>query len=160
MALRPDARVRKEIQMAKTNKTDREVRNRQAIAGVQKHITSPIVVGGVSRTPAEVVAILQDPITKSDLTAAAEGTFHAAVATEKASVVASDVVYEDLKAVVLTLFKGQPATLLDFGITVKVRKEPSAAAKAAAAAKRKAKAEAKKAAATPAAAPTPVAPKA
>jgi hypothetical protein len=77
---------------------------------------------------------------------------------------ASDVVYEDLKAVVLTLFKGQPAALLDFGVTVKVRKEPTAATKAAAAAKRKAKAEAKKAAAapaaTPAAATTPVAPKA
>jgi hypothetical protein len=129
-----------------TSKTSRNDRNRQAIAGVQKHITSTVVLDGVSYPPAQVVSVLQDAITKTDATAAAEGAYHQAVAAEDAATTLADSVFEALKGVVLNQFKGQPTVLSDFGLTEPVRKEPSAATKAAAAAKRKATLAAKKAA--------------
>jgi hypothetical protein len=150
--------------MKTTNKTARNDRNRLAIAGVQKHITTAVVLDGVTRQPTEVVGILQDPITKGAATATAEGAFHEAVAAEKAATTLADAVFEALKEVVLNQFKGQPTILSDFGLTEPVRKEPTAATKAAAAAKRKATLAAKKAAkaatATPAPATPPATPKA
>jgi hypothetical protein len=143
--------------MKKASKSSRNDRNRQAATGVQKHITSAVILGGVSYAPTEVVTILEDPISKADATTVASGAYHQAVATEKASVATADAVFEELRKEALIRFKGQPTVLADFGLTEPVRKVPTAATKAAAAAKRKAKQEAKKAAAQAAAAP-PAAP--
>ncbi len=144
--------------MTNNAKSNRNDRNRQAIAGVQKHITAPIVLDGVSRQPTEVTGILQDAITKVDASTAAEATYHEAVAAEKTATATADALYIALKREVLNLYKGQPTVLGDFGITEPVRKVPSAATKAAAAAKRRADAAAKKAAKAAAAAPAPATP--
>ena len=146
------------------NKTTRNDRNRLAIGGVQKHITAPVVLDGVTRQPTEVVSILQDAITKVAATATAEGAFHEAVAAEHAATDLADAVFEALRGVVLNQFKGQPTILADFGVTEPVVKPRTAAQKAEAAAKRKATLAADKAAkaatATPAPATPPAAPKA
>ena len=144
--------------MGKNSKSTRNERNRLAAAGVQKHITAPIVLDGATRQPSEVVSILLDPITKADATTVAEGSYHQAVAAEKASTALANAVYEDLKKTVLIQFKGQTTVLADFGIEEKAPKVPTTATKAEAAAKRKAKAQAKKAAEAAAASPTPATP--
>jgi hypothetical protein len=144
--------------MTTRSKSSRNERNRQAIVGVQKHVTSAIVLDGVTRQPADVVSILQDAITKTDATTAAEGAFHQAVAAEKTATALAEQTFEALKGVVLNLYTGQPTVLADFGISEPVRKVPTAATKAEAAAKRKATAAAKKAAEAAEAAPAPATP--
>jgi len=144
--------------VGKNSKSTRNERNRLAAAGVQKHITTPLVLDGATRQPTEVVSILQDPIAKADATTVAEGAYHQAVAAEKASTALANAVYDDLKQTVLIQFKGQPTILADFGVEETTPKVPTTAAKAEAAAKRKAKAEAKKAAEAAAASPAPATP--
>ena len=116
--------------MTTRSKSSRNERNRQAIVGVQKHVTSAIVLDGVTRQPADVVSILQDAITKTDATTAAEGAFHQAVAAEKTATALAEQTFEALKGVVLNLYTGQPTVLADFGISEPVRKVPTAATKA------------------------------
>lgn len=132
--------------MTKMNRETRNERNRQMASGVLKHFTSPIVLNGVSHTPAETAAILTDPVAKTDATIAAEGAFHQAVTAEKTSTATANAAFLSVKGQVLNLYKGQPTVLADFGIAEHVRKVTTAAEKAAAAAKRKARAAAKKAA--------------
>jgi len=139
--------------MKNTSKSSRNDRNRQASVGVQKHITSAIVLGGVSYAPATMVSVLTDPVAKASATATALGAYHEAVVEEQASVKAADVLYEELRKEALNLFKGQPTVLADFGITVPAPKVRTAEQKAAAAAKAKATRAAKKAALAAVAAP-------
>jgi type I site-specific restriction endonuclease len=144
--------------MTTINKTKKNERNRLAIAGVQKHFTSPVVVGGVTRQPNDMVATFQGAIDATAATATAEEAFHTAVEKEQTAAVAADALYEDLEKTVLNQFKGQAGPIGDFGMVEKVRKPMSAATKAEAAAKRKATAAAKKAAKAAAAAPAPATP--
>jgi len=123
------------------------------IAGVQKHLTAAVVVAGKSYTPAEIVTVLQDPITKADATTAAKGVYTQAVAADKAAIAASDPVYGGVKREVLNLYKGQPSVLADFGLKEPTRKTTTTAEKAAAVAKREKTLEAQKPAAAPVAAP-------
>lgn len=106
------------------------------IAGVQKHLTAAVVVDGKPCTPAEIVTVLQDPITKADATAAAKGVWAQAVATDKAAIAASDPVYRGVKREVLNLYKGQPSVLADFGLKEPTRKTTTTAVKAEAVVKR------------------------
>jgi hypothetical protein len=140
--------------MKKTSKSIRNERNRQAAAGVSKHLTASIVLDGESYTPAELVTVLTDPTSKADATATAQGAFHAAVAAEQASATKAEAVYEALEKAVINLFKGQAAVLADFGVTEPARKPRTAAEKAAAAAKAKATRAQHKAALAAAPAPT------
>jgi hypothetical protein len=117
------------------------------IGGVQKHLTAAVVVDGKPYTPAEIVTVLQDPITKADATAAAKGVWQQAVAADKASIAASDPVYRGVKREVLNLYKGQPSVLADFGLTEPTRKKTTTAEKAAAVVKREKTVAAKKPAA-------------
>jgi hypothetical protein len=122
------------------NKADKVNRNRQMIAGVQKHYgpNDTILVDGVLQKQTDVVAKLQAPITASDVTASNEAAFHKAVADEDAADKAADVAYQGLKSYFLSVHKTEATTLADYGLTVTVRRVPTAATKAAAAAKRKA----------------------
>lgn len=114
------------------------------IAGVQKHLTAPVVVQGKPYTPGEIVTVLQDPITKADATAAAKGVWKQAVEADKASIAASDPVYSGVRREVLNLYKGQPSVLADFGLTEPTRKTTTTAEKAAAVVKREKTVAAKK----------------
>jgi hypothetical protein len=153
----PRASIESKDTMKNTSKSDRNDRNRQASAGVQKHLSAAIVLGGASYAPTQLVTILTDPIGKADATTAAAGVYHQTVAAEDASVKTADAVYELLRKEVLNLFRGQPTVLADFGITEPAPKPRTAASKAAAAAKAKATRAAHKAAKA-AAVPAPAEP--
>jgi hypothetical protein len=122
------------------NKAKKINRNRQMIAGVQKHYgpNDTILVDGVPTKQTDVVAKLQAPITASDATATAEAAFHGAVSQEEAANTAADTTYQGLKSYFLSIYATSTGTLADYGLSVVVKKEPTAATKAAAAAKRKA----------------------
>jgi hypothetical protein len=122
------------------NKATKNDRNRIMIAGVQKHYgpNDTVLVAGVATPQPSVVATLQAPIDAGDKTAAAEATFHKAVADEAALVAAADTLFLALKTHFLDVYKKAPDTLKDYGLTPIVRRQPSAATKMAAAAKAKA----------------------
>jgi hypothetical protein len=122
------------------NKASKSNRNRQMIAGVQKHYgpNDTVLVDGVPTKQTEVVAKLQAPITASDATATAEAAFHTAVANEDAATTAADTTYQGLKSYFLSIYATTSEVLADYGVSIVVPKPPSAATKAAAAAKRKA----------------------
>ena len=121
-------------------KPTRSDRNRTMIAGMQKHLsgTPTIILDGQPFTLAAAIKSLQDEIDAAGETLVAEGAFHKAVAAEQATVTVGEPVYRALKAFVLNQYKGQADVLGDFGVTVVVRRVPTAATKAAAAAKAKA----------------------
>ncbi len=122
------------------NKAKKTNRNRQMIAGVQKHYgpSDMILVNGVPTKQTDVVATLQAPITASDATATAEAAFHTAVSKEDAASTAADTTYQGLKSYFLSIYATTSEVLADYGLALVVPKEPTAAVKAAAAAKRKA----------------------
>jgi hypothetical protein len=124
--------------MAKHSKADRVDRNRQVIAGMQKHYASApsIVLDGVSHTLADIVKVLQAPIDTADVATTTASAFHKAVAADKAARAASDVMYRSLRAFLVNLYKTSPEVLADFGITLPSRQAPDAATTAAAVVKR------------------------
>jgi hypothetical protein len=127
------------------NKAKKANRNRQMIAGVQKHYgpNDTILVDGVPTKQTDVVAKLTAPIAAGDATAAAEAAFHKAVADEEAASTAADATYQGLKSYFLSIYATSSENLADYGLSVTVPKVPTAATKAAAAAKRKATLEAR-----------------
>ncbi|HEX3343934.1 MAG TPA: hypothetical protein VHS09_05140 [Polyangiaceae bacterium] len=122
------------------NKAEKANRNRQMIAGLQKNHgpKDTILVNGVLMKQSDAVTILQAPIVASDVTTTSEAAFHKAVADESAADKAADETYKGLKATFLPLYAASTPTLADYGISVTVRREPTAATKAVAAEKRKA----------------------
>jgi hypothetical protein len=122
------------------NKAKKTSRNRQMIAGVQKHYgpNDTILVDGVATKQTDVVAKLQAPITASDVTATAEAAFHTAVSDEEAANAAADTSYQGLKSYFLSIYATTSELLADYGLSLVVPKQPTAAVKAAAAVKRKA----------------------
>jgi hypothetical protein len=120
------------------NKAKKINRNRQMIAGVQKHYgpNDTILVDGVATKQTDVVATLQAPITASDATSAAEAAFHAAVAQEVAANATADTTFQGLKAYFLSINAKTPGVLADYGVEPVVKQVPTAAVKAAAATKR------------------------
>src|SRR6185312_17012292 len=63
------------------NRTNRAEKNRNAIAGIQKHLsTNPtVILDGVAYAPAEVIATLQKAVDTADAIAASKAAFHKAV---------------------------------------------------------------------------------
>ena len=122
------------------NKAKKSNRNRQMIAGVQKHYgpNDTILVDGVPMKQTDIVLKLTAPIAASDVTAASEAAFHKAVAEEDAATTAADTMYSGLKSYFLSIYATTSETLADYGLSITVPKGPTAATKAAAAAKRKA----------------------
>jgi hypothetical protein len=110
------------------------------IVGVQKHYgaNDTISVNGVLMKQTDIVAKLQAPITASDTTAASEAAFHKAVADEDATEAAADATYKGLKATLVPQYAGSTDSLADYGLSVTVKRVPSAATVAAAVEKRKA----------------------
>jgi hypothetical protein len=122
------------------NKAEKANRNRQMIAGVQKHygVKDTILVDGVATKQTDIVARLQAPVAAADLTTTNEAAFHKAVADEKTANATADATYQGLKSYYLSIYASSTETLADYGLSVVTKKEPSAATKAAAVAKREA----------------------
>jgi hypothetical protein len=114
--------------------------NRQAIAGVRKHLsgTTTIVLGGTPTTPADVIATLTGVIDGIDAAVAAEKAFHDAVATQHTVIAKGNALLKALKMLVHNQLGSTEGVLGDFGFTSPKRQTPSEATKAAAVAKREA----------------------
>ena len=123
--------------MGNISKPTRSDRNRNMIAGVQKHLSaSPtITLDGQLLTLVALIKFLQNEIDTAAATLVTGGAFHVAVAAELLATTAGEPVYRALRAFVLNLYEGQTDVLADFGITVVARQVPTAAVKAAAAKK-------------------------
>src|SRR5258708_8978428 len=123
------------------NKTTRDKtinKNRQAIAGVQKHLANipTLALGGTPTTPTDVIATLQGAIDAIDAAAAAEKVFHDAVAAQHAAIVKGNALLKVLKMLVHNQLGSTEGVLGDFGFTSPKRQTPNEATKAAAVAKR------------------------
>src|SRR5260370_7532979 len=84
------------------NKTTRDKtinKNRQAIAGVQKHLANipTLALGGTPTTPTDVIATLQGPIYAIDAAAAPQNVFHHAPAPPHASILQANPLPKHLK---------------------------------------------------------------
>ncbi|HEY8038287.1 MAG TPA: hypothetical protein VIF15_00765 [Polyangiaceae bacterium] len=127
-----------EIHVSNNNKPNTINRNRQAIAGIQKHFaTAPtIVLDGKPTKPADAIAILQTAIDATDGTTAADTALHTAVAAEKAAVAGANAVRKALKTLVFNAFGPAADAVTDFGFTKPKKATPTVAVKAGAVAKR------------------------
>lgn len=126
--------------MSKSNKVNRNERNRKMIGGLQKNYkpTDTVLVGGVPTPQPTVVAVLQASNDATDKAAAAEVAYHQAVAEQDAANVAADATYQELKDYLLVVHKSTPQVLGDYGLAAVVKKTPTVQTKAAAQAKAKA----------------------
>ena len=117
----------------KVNRATLQNRCRNAIAGVQKDLSSvkTITLEGVDYTPATLVKLLQSFITAADATVTARGSWLLAVTTEAASQTQILGVLAALKAyVTLQYGSGAVDTQADFGFSPKKKVVKTAATKA------------------------------
>jgi hypothetical protein len=122
----------------KTNKDKTINKNRQAIAGVQKHFASTpsVVLDGTPTTPKDVIATLQAAIDATDAAASAEKAFHDAVAVQHAAIAKGNALHKALKMLVTNQLGSAESIFGDFGFSTPKRRVPTEATKAAAVAKR------------------------
>jgi hypothetical protein len=124
--------------LSNTNRTTFQNRCRNAIAGVQKDLSSvtSITLEGVDYTPTTLMALLQNAIKLADATVAARAAWLLAVKTEQANTAQILGVLAALKAYVTLKFgSGAVDTQADFGFSPKKAVVKTAATKAEAAAK-------------------------
>lgn len=121
--------------MNKATVTDRD---RQAIAGIQKHYANapPMTLDGVSYTMAAIKKVLQGQIDAAPATAAAKAAYRQAVVAEQAASAEANALYRALKVRVLNDFKNANDVLGDFGMLPQQKQVPSAATVAEAVQKR------------------------
>jgi hypothetical protein len=121
-------------------KSDRIEKYRQMITGVTANAgtTGIIPVKGVATAKGDIVSTLQAAIDAPVATAAAEATFHGAVALEQAANAKANAVCIGVKDWALVQFGNQPTVLAQFGLEAPKPRKPSVATKAAAAAKQRA----------------------
>jgi hypothetical protein len=122
----------------KTNRDTTINKNRQAIAGVEKHFgsTQTIVLDGSPTTPKDVIATLRAAIDAIDAAAAAEKAFHDATAAQHAAIAKGNAVLVALRPLVKNQLGSAEGILGDFGFQAPKRQVPDEVTKAAAVAKR------------------------
>ena len=123
------------------NRTTFQNRCRNAIAGVQKDLSSvtTITLDGVDYTPATLMTLLQSAITVADATVAARAAWQLAVQKQRTLAAEILVVLDALKAYVALKFgSGAVDTQADFGFAPRKKVVKTAATKANAATKAKA----------------------
>src|SRR5579862_7170210 len=101
------------------NRPDRTSANQKLIDGMGKHgaAITTIVIGGVSQTPAQIVATLQARIDSANAVLTSRATWQNAVVTDKAGRAQSKPYISGLKQALLVAFAGQVDALADFGLT-------------------------------------------
>ena len=145
----------------KDNKATRTLTFTQILAGITKHVTTAIFLGGASTTQAALAAIFQAAIQAQADLDAAHAALSARVQAHKAALAAAATAEELLHKWAEGAFGPTSIVLSDFGFVPAVAVDKTAAVKAASAAKGKATRAAKKAALAavgqPNATPAPVA---
>ncbi len=125
------------------NKTVRTNSNRKIVGAIQKHLTKPVTLLGVTYTPAKLAKMFQEGIDVGDATDAASKAWHAAVATEKQSTEDLSVIQLNLRAHVQALYGQASTEFADFGFTPRKVTPATADTKANAVKKRAATREAR-----------------
>jgi len=122
----------------KVNSNNLKTRDTSVMAGIDKHITSPITLNGTSYTPAALKAVFQTQITALDNSAAIRKSLSDAVAEAKVLAKTVGNMYLLLRAGIISQYgKNANAVLNDFGMTApKVPGAKTVGKKATAAAKR------------------------
>jgi hypothetical protein len=122
----------------KTNSTTLKTRDTAVMAGIDKHITTPITINGTSYTPAALKAVFQSQITALDNNDALHKSLADAVANAKALAKTVGNMYSLLRSAIISQYgKNANSVLNDFGMTTpKVAGAKTVEAKATAAAKR------------------------
>jgi len=121
------------------NKPTNIDKNRQAIAGIQKHFANvpTLLLDGVQTPTQSVVAALQAAIDAIDVTRAAETARHTAVAAEQAAKAKAAALRAALKILVFNQLGATTDAVTDFGFAKpKKARTPTVAVKAEAVAKR------------------------
>jgi hypothetical protein len=115
--------------MNKANVIDRD---RQAIAGIQKHYANvpSMTLDGVSYTMAQIEQVLQDQVDAAPVTTAAKAAFRQAVLAEQSVSAKANALYRALRSRVLNDFKNNASALGDFGMLPVQRQIPTVATKA------------------------------
>lgn len=146
----------------KTNKATRNLTFTKILAGIAQHVTTAIILGGVSTTQAALSAIFQAAIQAQTDLDDARAVVAAKVQAHKAALAAAAAAEVLLRRYAEATYGPTSTVLEDFGFTPAKPAEKSAAVKAESAAKATATRKAKKAALAavgkPAATPEPAAP--
>jgi hypothetical protein len=123
--------------MTTTNRANQQDRNRKMIAATQKYLMklTAIVVAGVTYTPDQIVARLQQEITTADAATKARATFLTAAAAVQAERVAMKPFLSGFRAFLENMFT-DPSTITEFGFSPRKTKQSDTVTKAMAADKR------------------------
>jgi hypothetical protein len=101
------------------SRPDRTSADQKLIDGMGKHgaAITAILIGGVSQTPAQMIAALQERIDDANAVLASKATWQSAVAKDKAGSARSQPYVARLRQALLAAFAGQVDVLADFGLT-------------------------------------------
>lgn len=102
-------------------KSDLKTRNLKAIAGVQKYLSSigPLMFGGASYAPADLVKLFQEQIDDADASDTATAARHAAVQAQRTTNAKVNPLYLELRAFVESRYGNDVTVLTDFGFLPK-----------------------------------------
>jgi len=123
--------------MSTINQESIITRNTNVNAGIDKHVTSNVMVGGMQYTPAQLKAVFQAQTAALQASVASHKEWLGDVAAAKAAGKAANAVYSDLVRYLVGLYgKAAIAVLNDFGMAPPKSASQTLATKTAAAAKR------------------------
>ena len=119
--------------MSKTSQTQRINRDRQLIAGIEKHFGKGdfLVADGVKYKPAEILAMLKERIDVAQPVAPAKAKWMACVAAQEHVIASTDPTVAGVIAFLRVMHGASPELLADFGLAPKTRRELTVAEKAA-----------------------------
>jgi hypothetical protein len=107
------------------------------VAGIDKHITGNVTIGGVSYTPATLKKVFLDENTAIDSAESLQKQWQDQVLATKAAKAQANAAYHSLRTFLIGQYGSKANTVLnDFGMTVPKRGTTTVAKKAAAAEKR------------------------
>ena len=109
---------------SETSRTERQARDARVIVGITKRLQTPVVLGGVSYTPAALTAVLQHAIDSANQVTSTRGQWLAAVQADRAMASQTAKMLTGLQEHLRQLFNNDPEALADFGFAPK--KKPAA----------------------------------
>jgi len=124
--------------MGNVNLSVIQTRYTQVIAGIQKHITGPVVLVSASYTQTALLQPFQSWLGAVAAVATAKAQYHAAVVAEETLFKTCQALWLALQSYARNLYAADPATLADFGFAPVKHTAPTPAVKAAAVEKAKA----------------------
>ncbi len=111
--------------MGKINRSTLKARNNAVAAGIDKHLTSPTMVNGISYTPAALKAVFAAQTSAVEAVDAVRKQLSDLVIAARAAGATADATYDALRHQVVGQYgKGANAILNDFGMSAPKRKGP------------------------------------